>query len=160
MRLFEMLILEGAQAGLSWITILRKRDGYRQAFDGFDVEKIARYTAPRVEKLLQNPAIVRNRRKVQSTVSNAKAFLSVRDEFGSFDRYIWSFVDGTPVVSRYRTLRDIPASTSQSDRMSRDLKSRGFRFVGSTICYAYMQSVGMVNDHLMHCYRYRELVSQ
>ncbi len=156
-RLFEMLILEGAQAGLAWITILRKRDGYREAFDGFDAERIARYTKRKIERLLLNPAIVRNRLKVESTVSNARAFLAVQEEFGSFRRYIWQFVDGRPKINAFRSLREIPAATPEAEAMSRNLKKRGFRFVGPTICYAYMQSVGMVNDHVVGCYRYKEI---
>lgn len=153
--LFEMLLLEGAQAGLAWITILRKRDNYRRAFDAFDARKIARYTAVRRKKLLSNEGIVRNRLKVEAAVGNAKAFLEVQKEFGTFDRYIWEFVGGKPIQNRWKRLRDIPAKTAQSDAMSRDLKRRGFKFVGSTICYAYMQSVGMVNDHTVDCFRYR-----
>ena len=156
-HLFEMLILEGAQAGLSWSTILKKRGAYREAFDRFDPEKVARYTPKRIEKLLGNPGIVRNRLKVESAVRNARAFLAVVDEFGSFDRYIWSFVDGRPVQNEWRGLREIPPKTLQSDAMSKDLKKKGFNFVGSTICYAFMQSVGMVNDHVVDCYRYREV---
>jgi len=156
-RLFEMLVLEGAQAGLSWSTILKKREAYREAFDHFDPEKVARYTPKRIETLLANPGIVRNRLKVESAVRNARAFLKVVDEFGSFDRYIWSFVDGRPVQNEWRRLRDLPPKTPQSDAMSKDLKKRGFNFVGSTICYAFMQAVGMVNDHVVDCYRYREV---
>ena len=156
-HLFEMLILEGAQAGLSWSTILKKRGAYREAFDRFDPEKVARYTPKRIEKLLGNPGIVRNRLKIESAVRNARAFLAVVDEFGSFDRYIWSFVDGRPVQNEWRGLREIPPKTPQSDAMSKDLKKRGFNFVGSTICYAFMQAVGMVNDHVADCYRYREV---
>jgi DNA-3-methyladenine glycosylase I len=156
-RLFEMLILEGAQAGLSWSTILKKREAYRKAFDGFDAEKIAQYTPKRLEAMLKNPGIVRNRLKVESTVTNARAFLKVADEFGSFDRYIWSFVGGRPIQNKRRRLKDLPPKTAQSDVMSKDLKKRGFKFVGSTICYAFMQAVGMVNDHVVDCYRYREI---
>lgn len=150
-RLFEFLILEGAQAGLSWITILRKRQGYRQALDGFDPVKIARYRKPRIEKLLNNPGIVRNRLKIESTVGNAKAYLDVLDRHGSFSDYIWRFVDGQPIQNRYRRLQQVPATTAISDTMSKALKKDGFRFVGSTICYAYMQACGLVNDHLVHC---------
>lgn len=150
-RLFEMLCLEGAQAGLSWITILRKRENYRRAFDGFDPVRIARYDRGKVAALLNDPGIVRNRLKVEGTVKNARAFLAVVKEFGSFDRYIWSFTGGAPIVNRRRTMKDVPASTPESDAMSRDLKKRGFTFVGSTICYAFMQACGMVNDHLAHC---------
>lgn len=151
---FEFLVLEGAQAGLSWITILRKRENYRKAFDAFDVQKVARYTPARVEKLLQNEGIVRNRLKIESTVSNAKAFIAVQKEFGSFDAYMWQFVDGTPIVNRPRTLKDVPASTPLSDRISKDMKKRGFRFVGSTIIYAHLQATGVVNDHLVGCHRH------
>lgn len=156
-RLFEMLVLEGAQAGLSWATILKKREAYREAFDHFDPEKISRYTSKKIEKLLSNPGIVRNRLKIESAVRNARAFLEVGGEFGSFDRYIWRFVGGRPVSNRWRTLKDLPAATPQSAAMSKDLKKRGFNFVGSTICYAFMQSVGMVNDHVVDCFRYREV---
>jgi len=156
-RLFEMLILEGAQAGLSWSTILKKREAYRKAFDEFDAEKVALYTPKRLEAMLKNPDIVRNRLKVEAAVTNARAFLRVVDEFGSFDRYIWGFVGGRPIQNRWRRLREIPPKTAASDAMSKDLKKRGFKFVGSTICYAFMQAVGMVNDHVMDCYRYREV---
>jgi DNA-3-methyladenine glycosylase I len=152
---FEFLILEGAQAGLSWSTILNKRDGYRQAFADFDPEKVARFTAKRLEKLLQNPAIVRNRLKVQSTVTNAKAFLKVQDEFGSFSKYIWGFVDGRPIQNRFKKDSDIPATSAESDTISKDLKKRGFKFVGSTIVYAHMQATGLVNDHVVGCFRYK-----
>ena len=155
--LFEFLILEGAQAGLSWITILKKREGYRKAFAGFDVEKVARFTEAKCEKLLLNPAIVRNRLKVKSSVTNAQAFLKVQEEFGSFDNYIWRFVEGKPIVNRFKSMKDIPAKTDISDAMSKDLKQRGFKFVGSTICYAHMQATGMVNDHTMDCFRYTQL---
>ena len=156
-RLFEFLILEGAQAGLSWETILKKRDTYRTAFDDFDPARVARYTTRKVEKLLADPGIVRNRLKVESAVSNAKAFLEVQKEHGSFDAYVWRFVDGKPRVNTWNALGQVPASTSQSDAMSKDLKKRGFRFVGSTICYAFMQAVGMVNDHELGCFRYKEV---
>ncbi|MBI5428898.1 MAG: DNA-3-methyladenine glycosylase I [Nitrosomonadales bacterium] len=156
-RLFEFLILEGAQAGLSWITILRKRENYRAAFDGFDAQRIAAYDANKIESLLQNPGIVRNRLKVQSAVINAQKFLEVQGEFGSFDAFIWRFVDGKPKQNRWRSLADIPASTPESDAMSKELKRRGFKFVGSTICYAHMQATGMVNDHTTDCFRHREL---
>ncbi|MGB8964675.1 MAG: DNA-3-methyladenine glycosylase I [Candidatus Cybelea sp.] len=149
--LFEFLVLEGAQAGLSWETILRKRDRYRELFRGFDPSLVARITPARVEKLMQDPGIVRNRAKIESTVGNAKALLKVRDEFGSADAYLWSFVDGRPIVNHWRRMRDVPASTDRSEAMSRDLRKRGFRFVGPTICYAFMQAVGMVNDHLVDC---------
>ena len=157
--LFEFLTLEGAQAGLSWITILRKRPAYRVAFAGFDPDQVARFDAATVAELLANPGIVRNRLKVESTITNARAFLQVREEFGSFDAYQWRFVDGRPIQNAWRSLGDIPASTPVSDALSRDLKRRGFRFVGSTICYAHMQAVGMVNDHLVDCFRWRELGS-
>jgi DNA-3-methyladenine glycosylase I len=155
--LFELLTLEGAQAGLSWDTILRKRENYRATFDNFDVQAIAGYRAPRIRQLLNNDGIIRNRLKIESTISNAKAFLEVQHEFGSFDRYIWRFVDGAPRVNSWRGLERVPARTEQSDAMSKDLKKRGFRFVGTTICYAFMQAVGMVNDHLVDCFRYREI---
>jgi DNA-3-methyladenine glycosylase I len=152
--LFEFLTLEGAQAGLSWETILRKRDAYRKAFAGFEPAAVARFTSGRVQRLLVDPGIVRNRLKVESTVSNARAFLAVQREFGSFDAYVWRFVNGSPIVGRRRGTGDIPASTPLSDTISRNLKQRGFRFVGSTICYAFMQAVGLVNDHLVTCFRY------
>jgi DNA-3-methyladenine glycosylase I len=158
-RLFEFLILEGAQAGLSWDTILQKRENYRAALDGFDPQRVARYDRRKLQSLLRNPGIVRNRLKIASTVQNAKAFLKVQEEFGSFDRYIWQFVAGKPLVNARRSLKQLPARTPQSDAISRDLKKRGFNFVGSTICYAYMQAVGMVNDHLVECYRYQQLGS-
>jgi len=157
--LFEFLILEGAQAGLSWETILKKRDNYREAFDGFDAGRVARYTPKKVERLMANPGIVRNRLKIESAISNARAFLDVQKEAGSFDAYIWGFVGGKPRVNTVRGMGDVPASTSQSDAMSKDLKKRGFRFVGSTICYAFMQATGMVNDHAVDCFRYREVGS-
>ena len=156
-KLFEMLILEGAQAGLAWITILRKRENYREAFDGFDPEKIARYTDKRLAKLLSDEGIVRNRLKVAAVRTNARAFLAVQREFGSFDKYIWQFVGGRQVQNSRRALKDLPALTVESDEMSKDLKKRGFKFVGSTICYAFMQAVGMVNDHVVGCYRYKQL---
>ena len=155
-QLFEFLILEGAQAGLSWITILRKRENYRAAMDNFDVEKIARYTKRRKQKLLTNPGIIRNRLKVDSTIGNAKATLAIQDRLGSFSDYIWQFVDHQPIQHRYRSVSKIPAFTKQSDVMSKTLKKDGFKFVGSTICYAYMQAVGMVNDHIVTCHRYEE----
>ena len=156
-RLFEFLILEGAQAGLSWIAILKKRARYREVFDGFNPEKVAVFTRPRVERLLRDPGIIRNRAKVESSVRNARALLRVREEFGSFSRYIWQFVDGEPIQNRFRTLKEIPAETLESRAMARDLKKRGFNFVGPTICYAFMQATGMVNDHLVRCFRYREV---
>jgi DNA-3-methyladenine glycosylase I len=151
-RLFEFLILEGAQAGLSWETILKKRENYRKAFDGFDAAKIARYDRRKVRQLLANPGIVRNRLKIASTISNARAFLAVQDEFGGFGRYIWQFAGEQPKKTKARSTRKIPAFTDESDAMSKDLKRRGFRFVGSTICYAFMQATGMVNDHAYDCF--------
>lgn len=159
-HLFEMLTLEGAQAGLSWATILRKREGYRAAFASFDPAKVARFDRRRIERLLQNPGIVRNRAKVESTVSNARATLALRRELGSLDAHLWSFVGGTPVQNRWRSLQEIPAQSDESLAMSKDLKKRGFRFVGPTICYALMQAVGMVNDHELGCFRYGELASR
>ena len=153
-RLFEFLVLEGAQAGLSWQTVLNKRDNYRKAFDNFDPKKVARYTPKRVEKLLQNPGIIRNRLKVASAISNAKALLAVQKEFGSFDAYVWQFVGGKPKKNRFKSMSQMPATTPESDAFAKDLKKRGFRFVGSTICYAFMQAVGMVNDHTTDCFRY------
>jgi DNA-3-methyladenine glycosylase I len=155
--LFEFLILEGAQAGLSWETILRKRDAYINAFSGFDPVRVARFSPSRVARLLDNAAIVRNRLKIEGAVRNARAFLGVQQEFGTFDTYVWSFVGGSPRVNHWRTHRQVPARTAESDALSRDLKKRGFTFVGSTICYAFMQAVGMVNDHTIGCFRYREL---
>ena len=152
--LFEFITLEGAQAGLSWETILRKRDAYRDAFLGFDPARVARFSPSRIERLLTNPGIVRNRLKIASTVGNAKAVLRVQREFGSLDAYIWGFVGGKPLVNKRRTSRDIPARTPESDALSRDLSKRGFKFVGSTICYAFMQAVGLVNDHTVDCFRY------
>lgn len=153
-ELFEMLTLEGAQAGLSWITILRKRENYRRAFDGFDVEMIARYGARKRRALLSDAGIVRNRLKIESTIGNARAFLHVVDEYGSFSRYLWDFVDGKPIVNRWHTLADVPVSTERSDALSKALKKRGFKFVGTTICYSFMQAVGLVNDHTTDCFRY------
>lgn len=154
--LFEMLVLESAQAGLAWITVLRKREGYRELFDGFDANRIARYTDRKLEKLLLDPRIIRNRLKVFGTRQNARAFLAVQDEVGSFSDYIWGFVDHAPIQNKRRTLKDVPATTDVSDRLSKDLKKRGFTFVGSTIMYAHMQSTGMVNDHTTDCFRHRE----
>ena len=156
-RLFEFLILEGAQAGLSWTTILNKRKNYRKAFNGFRAEKIARYGPRDVKRLLANSGIVRNRLKIAAAIQNAKAFLAVQKEFGSFDAYLWSFVGGKPKQNRWRKMAQVPARTPESDAMSRDLSQRGFKFVGSTICYALMQAVGMVNDHTLDCFRHREL---
>ncbi len=156
-KLFEFVVLEGAQAGLSWITILRRREGYRQAFAGFDPERVARFTEADQERLLQDPGIIRNRQKVASAVGNARAFLKVQEEFGSFDRYVWGFVDGRPIVNRFRSLSEIPARTPLAETLSKDLKRRGFRFVGPTIVYAHMQATGMVNDHLLECFRHAPL---
>ncbi len=153
--LFEFLILEGAQAGLSWLTVLRKRENYRKAFDHFDPAKIARYNDKKVKELLSNEGIIRNRLKIASAVRNAKAFLDVQKEFGSFDKYIWQFVDGKPQKNRIADIKELPATSPRSDAMSQDLKKRGFNFVGSTICYAFMQAVGMVNDHLIDCHSYK-----
>ena len=153
---FEFLLLEGAQAGLSWSTILNKREGYRKLFADFDPEKVARFTKKRVEKLLLDPAIVRNRLKVESAVTNAKAFLAVQEEFGSFADYIWDFVDGKPIQNKFRKDSDVPATSPESDALSKDLKKRGFRFVGSTIIYAHMQATGMVNDHMTSCFRHKQ----
>ena len=155
--LFEFLVLEGAQAGLSWLTILKKRENYRAAFDGFDAAKVARYTARKVASLLADPGIVRNRLKVAAAIANAQAFLAVQEEFGSFDAYIWRFVDGRPRQNRWRIMKEVPARTAESDAMSKDLRQRGFKFVGSTICYAHMQATGMVYDHLVSCPRHAEL---
>jgi DNA-3-methyladenine glycosylase I len=151
---FEFLMLEGAQAGLSWSTVLHKREAYRRAFAGFDPEKVARFNARSVERLLKDPGIIRNRLKVQSAVSNARHFLEVQQEFGSFDSYIWAFVDGRPKKNRWRRPKDVPVRTPESDALSADLKARGFKFVGSTIIYAHMQAIGLVNDHLVTCFRY------
>ena len=156
-RLFEFLILEGAQAGLSWQTVLNKRENYRAALDQFEVEKIVCYGDKKVAELLANPGIIRNRLKIAATIQNAKAFLKVRAEFGSFDKYLWRFVEGKPLINRRRSMKEVPARTEISDAMSKDLLKRGFKFVGSTICYANMQAVGMVNDHLVRCFRHREL---
>ena len=156
-KLFEMLILEGAQAGLSWLTVLKRRETYRTAYDGFDPTRIARWDQEKIESLLKDPGIIRNRLKVEAAKTNALAFLQVIEEFGSFDVFIWSFVDGNSIQNSWTTLKEIPANTTESDTMSRELKERGFKFVGSTICYAFMQSVGMVNDHTTDCFRYKEL---
>jgi DNA-3-methyladenine glycosylase I len=152
-HLFEMLILEGAQAGLSWLTILKKRAGYRKAFADFDVVKVSKYNARKIESLMRDEGIVRNRLKIMSTVQNAKMFMKVQKEFGSFDKYLWQFVNGKPIVNHWKTMKDFPAKTELSDRISKDLLKRGFKFVGSTICYAYMQAVGLVNDHTVDCFR-------
>lgn len=155
--LFEFLILEGAQAGLSWSTILNKRENYRKAFDGFDPRRVAQYDRRRMQELLGDPGIVRNKLKIHAAVGNANAFLRVQQEFGNFDRYIWQFAGGKPIINQWKTLRQVPARTKESDAMSKDLKRRGFNFVGSTICYAFMQAVGMVNDHVVDCFRYKAL---
>jgi DNA-3-methyladenine glycosylase I len=154
---FEFLILEAAQAGLSWSIVLNKREGYRRAFSEFDPQKVARFTHSRLEKLVLNPGIIRNRLKIEAAVRNAKAFLAVQDEFGSFDAYAWRFVDGRPKMNRRRSIKEIPATSRESDAFSKDLKGRGFSFVGSTVIYAHMQAVGMVNDHLLDCFRYKEV---
>jgi DNA-3-methyladenine glycosylase I len=154
---FEFLVLEGSQAGLSWSTVLKKREAYRRAFSGFDPGRVARYSGGQIRKLMKDPGIIRNRLKIESAVGNARAFLAVQDEFGSFNAYCWRFVDGRPKTNRWKTIRDVPATSRESDRFSKDLKDRGFRFVGSTIVYAHMQAVGMVNDHLVDCFRFREI---
>jgi DNA-3-methyladenine glycosylase I len=156
-RLFEFLILEGAQAGLSWEIVLRKRENFRAAFDDFDAARVARYHERRVQRLLSNPGIVRNRLKIAAAIGNAKAFLGVQSEFGSFDAYVWQFVGGKPKLNAWRTLKQVPARTPESDALSKDLARRGFRFVGSTICYAFMQAVGLVNDHVLDCFRHAEV---
>jgi DNA-3-methyladenine glycosylase I len=158
--LFEFLILEGQQAGLSWLTILKKRENYRKAFDNFNPVKIANYYQKKINELLNNEGIIRNRLKIHSTIQNAQSFLEVQKEFGSFDRYIWSFVDSKPIVNQRKTLKEIPAKTALSDKMSKDLLKREFKFVGSTICYAFMQAVGMVNDHTTDCFRYKEIINK
>ena len=157
-HLFELLTLEGAQAGLSWATILRKREGYRAAFADFDAAAVARFGRGALDRLLADPGIVRNRLKIESAVNNARRVLEVQEELGSLDAYLWAFVDGQPIVGRWKTIRDIPAETAESKAMSKDLKRRGFRFVGPTVCYAFMQAVGLVNDHVVGCFRYRELI--
>ncbi|MGH7890898.1 MAG: DNA-3-methyladenine glycosylase I [Thermodesulfobacteriota bacterium] len=154
---FEMIVLDGAQAGLSWQTVLKKREAYREAFDNFDFRKVARYDDKKTKELLNNPGIIRNRLKVSSAIKNAKAFLEVRKEFGTFDKYIWQFVDHSTIHNTWKSLKELPAKTSESDIMSKDMKKRGFNFVGSTICYAYMQAAGMVNDHTIECFRHKEL---
>lgn len=156
-RHFEFLILEGAQAGLSWATILKRREGYRRAFSDFDARKVARFSRTRIEELLVDATIIRNRQKIESTVRNARAFLAIGEEFGSFDSYCWRFVDGHPIVNHRRSTQEIPATSAESDSFSKDLKKRGFSFVGSTIIYAHMQAIGMVNDHLASCFRYVEI---
>ena len=156
-KLFEFLVLDAAQAGLSWRTFLLKRENYRKAFDNFDAEKVARFTEKRVATLLQNPGIIRNRLKVRSAVTNARAMLKVRDEFSSLDRYLWQFVDGQPRINRFQSMKQIPATSKESDAMSKDMKQRGFTFCGSTICYAFMQAAGLVNDHIVGCFRHPEV---
>ena len=156
--LFEFLVLEGAQAGLSWSTILKKREGYREAFDNFDVQAIARYSDDDISRLLANPGIIRNRLKISSTITNAQIFLQLQEQYGSFDEYIWRFVNGETIWNRWDNFTDIPSRTPESDVMSKELKKRGFKFVGSTICYAFMQAVGMVNDHVTRCFRYEEIL--
>ncbi len=156
-KLFEFITLEGAQAGLSWLTVLKKREEYRKVFAGFDAEKIAKFSPQKIEVLMQNPGIIRNRLKIESTIKNARAFLKIQEEFGSFSRYQWAFVDGRPVQNKRESLKQLPASTKISDLLSKDLKKRGFNFVGSTIMYAHMQAVGMVNDHLVDCFRHAEV---
>jgi DNA-3-methyladenine glycosylase I len=157
--LFEFLVLEGAQAGLSWYTVLRKRENYREAFDGFDPEKVARYDQKKVEALLQNPGIIRNRAKIEAAIENARRFLDLQEEFGSFDTFLWRFVEGRPIVHELRTLADYPATSPESEALSRDLRGRGFRFVGPTVCYAHMQAVGMVNDHVVDCFRRSQIIA-
>lgn len=157
-KLFEMLILEGAQAGLNWITVLRKRENYRKAFDNFNPYKIVKYDSKKVEKLLNNAGIIRNRLKINAAIQNAKCFIEIKKNFGSFDNYIWKFVDYTPKINQWNSMKELPSRTAESDLMSKDLKKNGFKFVGSTICYAFMQAVGMVNDHTADCFRYREPV--
>ncbi len=152
-----MLILEGVQAGLSWITILRKRENYRKAFDNFEAIKISKYKPAKIEKLLNDPGIIRNKLKINAAIQNAKSFLEVQKEFGSFDKYIWQFVGGKPKINSFKNLKEVPAKTKESDEMSKDLKKRGFKFVGSTICYAYMQAVGMVNDHVEGCFKHKKI---
>jgi len=156
-KLFEFLILESMQAGLSWVTILRKRENFRKAFDNFDPHKMARYTAKKVEKLMQNPGIIRSDKKILAAINNAKLFLQVQEEFGSFDKYMWQFTDGKVKRNKWKEHKQIPATTKESDAMAKDLKKRGFGFIGSTICYAHMQAVGMVNDHVTSCFRYKKL---
>ncbi|MBM3791581.1 MAG: DNA-3-methyladenine glycosylase I [Acidobacteria bacterium] len=156
-KLFEFLVLESAQAGLSWVTVLRKRENYRRAFGGFDPAKVARYTSRQIDRLLGDPGIIRNRLKIEAAVNNARRFLEVQEECGSFDAYIWGFVDGRPIRNRFRKLSDLPAKTPLAETISRDLRQRGFKFLGPTIVYAHMQATGMVNDHLVHCFRYKQV---
>lgn len=157
---FEFLILEAAQAGLSWLTVLKKREGYRQAFSDFDPKKVAKYDSKRIQTLLTNPEIIRNRLKIEAAVNNAQAFLKVQKEFGSFDAYCWRFVDGKPIINRWKSHGQIPATSPESDAFSKDLKKRGFKFVGSTVIYAHMQAIGMINDHTVDCFRYKEITSK
>ena len=157
---FEFLVLEGMQAGLSWLTVLNKRDAFRRAFDGFDPEKVARYGRAKIARLLAEPRIIRNRLKIRAAITNAQAFLEVQDRRGGFSTFLWGFVDGKPIVNRHARLKDLPCTSRESDAMSRELRARGFRFVGSTICYSHMQATGMVNDHVVGCFRYRELARQ
>ncbi len=157
-KLFEFLILETFQAGLSWITILRKRENFRKAFDNFDYQKISRYDATKFDELIQNAGIIRNKLKIKATIGNAQAFITIQKEFGSFSKYIWKFANGKPIVNKYNNLQEIPAKTNLSDKLSKDLKKRGFKFVGSTVIYAHMQATGMVNDHIKNCFRYKELI--
>jgi len=159
-KLFEFLLLEGFQAGLSWLTILNKRKNFRRAFDNFDFNKVSKYDKRKINSLLKDEGIIRNRLKIESAVTNAKAFLQVRKEFGTFDKYIWGFLNGNPVVNKFKSLKELPARTALSDKISSDLKKRGFRFVGSTIIYAHMQATGMVNDHMTDCFRYKELLKK
>ena len=156
---FEFLILEGAQAGLSWSTVLKKREGYRKAFANFDVKRVAAFDEKKEEELRSNPEIIRNKLKIKSTITNAQAFMRVQNEFGNFDKYIWSFVDGEPLINHWKSMKDVPVTTKESDALSKDLKKRGFKFVGSTIIYAHMQAIGMVNDHTTDCFRYQDLIS-
>jgi len=158
-QIFEFLTLEAAQAGLSWYTVLRKREAYRKAFAGFDPQRVAKYGDRQLQSLLKNSGIIRNQQKIVATINNAKRFLEVQEQFGSFDSYIWRFVDGKPIVHRLKRLKDYPATSAESDALSKDLKQRGFKFVGSTICYAHMQATGMINDHVVHCFRRREIIN-
>jgi DNA-3-methyladenine glycosylase I len=158
-KLFEFLVLESAQAGLSWLTILRRREGYRRAFAGFSPEKIARYSSSKVERLLKDASIIRNRAKIEATVNNAKMFLKIQEEFGSFDAYSWRFVQGRSILNRWKTLKQLPVTTKISDQLSKDMKARGFKFLGSTVIYAHMQAVGMVNDHLIRCFRHTQILA-
>jgi DNA-3-methyladenine glycosylase I len=158
--LFEFLVLEGAQAGLSWLTILKKRDNYRKAFDNFEIERVAQYGQPDIDRLLLDPGIVRNRLKIASAIQNARGVLAIQAEYGSFDAYLWRYVNGRPIQNRWTCMAELPATSAASDQMSKDLKKRGFNFVGSTICYSLMQAVGMVNDHFVNCYRYTEIAKR